>query len=60
VFPTMAAIFFAMVFAGWVPTALLILGLVMSSLATVLYARMGLAGARRSREAQLQAGGQGS
>jgi hypothetical protein len=56
----MAAIFFAMVFAGWVPAALLILGLVMSSLATVLYARMGIAAARRSRDAHLQASGQAS
>ena len=36
VFPIMGGIFFAMVSAGWVPTALLILGL-----ATALYAREG-------------------
>ena len=30
VFPIMAAIFFAMVFDGWVPTALLIFGLVLA------------------------------
>ena len=42
VFPVMGSIFFAMVFDGWVPTALLILGLVMAVLATALYARIGL------------------
>jgi cardiolipin synthase len=42
VFPVMGSIFFAMVFAGWVPTALLLLGLVTSLLATGLYLRMGL------------------
>jgi cardiolipin synthase len=57
VFPIMAAIFFAMVSEGWVPPALLVLGLVLASLATALYARMGLAAARRSRQAQVQAGG---
>jgi cardiolipin synthase (CMP-forming) len=54
VFPIMASIFFAMVFAGWVPAALLIFGLALSSVATVLYARAGLAATRRAR---LQAGG---
>jgi cardiolipin synthase len=58
VFPIMAAIFLAMVFDGWVPAVLLVLGLVLSTLATVLYARMGLAAARRSRAARLQAGDQ--
>jgi len=42
VFPVMGSIFFAMVFDGWVPTALLMLGLVMALLATALYARIGL------------------
>jgi cardiolipin synthase (CMP-forming) len=42
VFPVMGSIFFAMVFDGWVPTALLLLGLAFGILATVLYARMGL------------------
>jgi CDP-diacylglycerol--glycerol-3-phosphate 3-phosphatidyltransferase len=46
VFPIMGGIFFAMVFAGWVPAALLILGLVLAILATVLYARAGLRQAR--------------
>ena len=42
VFPIMGGIFFAMVFAGWVPAALLIVGLALAILATVLYAREGL------------------
>jgi cardiolipin synthase len=42
VFPIMGGIFFAMVFAGWVPSALLIVGLAMAILATVLYARTGM------------------
>jgi cardiolipin synthase len=44
VFPVMGSIFFAMVFDGWVPTALLLIGLVFGLLATALYARMGLQG----------------
>jgi cardiolipin synthase len=48
VFPIMASIFFAMVFAGWFPSALLILGLALSSVATFLYARAGLAATRRA------------
>jgi CDP-diacylglycerol--glycerol-3-phosphate 3-phosphatidyltransferase len=42
VFPVMSSIFFAMVFDGWVPAALLLFGLVVSLLATALYVRMGL------------------
>jgi len=42
VFPIMGGIFFAMVFAGWVPAALLIGGLVLALVATVLYAREGI------------------
>jgi cardiolipin synthase len=42
VFPIMGGIFFAMVFAGWVPAALLVVGLAMAILATVLYARTGV------------------
>jgi cardiolipin synthase len=49
VFPIMGGIFFAMVFAGWVPTALLIVGLVLAIVATVLYARTGLREVRASR-----------
>jgi len=54
VFPVMSAIFFAMVFAGWVPTALLILGLVLGIVSTLLYARMGRA-ARRALQEKAQA-----
>jgi cardiolipin synthase len=46
VFPIMGGIFFAMVFAGWVPAALLIVGLILAIVATVLYARDGLRQAR--------------
>lgn len=52
VFPIMGGIFFAMVFAGWVPAALLIVGLALAIVATVLYARSGL---RQARAARLQA-----
>lgn len=46
VFPIMGGIFFAMVFAGWVPAALLIVGLALAIVATVLYARAGLRAVR--------------
>jgi len=46
----MAAIFFAMVFEGWVPTALLIIGMVLGILSTALYARMGRATRRAVQE----------
>ena len=49
VFPIMGGIFFAMVFAGWVPAALLILGLALAIVATVLYARTGLRAARAAQ-----------
>jgi len=52
VFPIMGGIFFAMVFAGWVPAALLIAGLVLAIVATVLYARDGMHQVRRQRNAQ--------
>ncbi|MGA8745716.1 MAG: CDP-alcohol phosphatidyltransferase family protein [Solirubrobacterales bacterium] len=55
VFPIMAGIFFAMVFAGWVPKALLIIGLGLAIIATVLYARAGLRAVRGSRELQSRA-----
>ena len=48
VFPIMGGIFFAMVFAGWVPSALLIVGLAFAIVATVLYAQTGI---RESRAA---------
>ena len=51
VFPIMGGIFFAMVFAGWVPSALLIVGLALAILATVLYARAGLRAVRAARPA---------
>ncbi len=51
VFPIMGGIFFAMVFAGWVPSALLITGLALAILATVLYARAGLRAVRAARPA---------
>jgi cardiolipin synthase len=46
VFPIMGGIFFAMVFAGWAPAALLIVGLGFAIVATVLYARDGVSQAR--------------
>jgi cardiolipin synthase len=51
VFPIMGGIFFAMVFAGWVPAALLIVGLGLAILATVLYARTGLREVRAAQAA---------
>jgi cardiolipin synthase (CMP-forming) len=50
VFPIMGGIFFAMVFAGWVPAASLIFGLVLALVATVLYARTGLREVRAARK----------
>jgi cardiolipin synthase (CMP-forming) len=52
VFPIMGGIFFALVFAGWVPAALLIVGVALAIVATVLYARTGLRAVRK-RNAQL-------
>jgi hypothetical protein len=46
----MGGIFFAMVFAGWVPSALLIVGLGFAIVATVLYAQTGIREVRRARE----------
>jgi cardiolipin synthase (CMP-forming) len=51
VFPIMGSIFFAMVFAGWVPKALLILGLIAGLLATAMYLRMGINDLRRRKVA---------
>jgi CDP-diacylglycerol--glycerol-3-phosphate 3-phosphatidyltransferase len=48
VFPIMGGIFFAMVFAGWVPSALLIVGLGFAIVATVLYAQAGVREVRAS------------
>jgi cardiolipin synthase (CMP-forming) len=52
VFPIMAGIFFAMVFAGWVPEAMLIVGLVLAFVATVLYAQAGVREVRVERALQ--------
>jgi cardiolipin synthase (CMP-forming) len=46
VFPIMGGIFFALLLDGWVPTALLILGLALAIVATVMYAQAGLRAAR--------------
>jgi cardiolipin synthase len=54
VFPIMGGIFFAMVFAGWVPSALLIAGLALALLATALYARAGLRAVRAGRDPAAQ------
>lgn len=50
VFPIMGGIFFAMVFAGWVPAALLIVGLALALVATVMYAQVGLREVRAARK----------
>ena len=52
VFPIMGGIFFAMVFAGWVPIAFFFFGLAMALLATVLYARDGIRGVRMQRSVE--------
>lgn len=52
VFPIMGGIFFAMVFAGWVPAALLIVGLGFAIVATVLYAQAGIREVRAARDMQ--------
>src|SRR6185295_1096997 len=54
VFPIMGGIFFAMVFAGWVPAALLILGVALAILTNALYARTGIR-AVRAQKAQATA-----
>lgn len=46
VFPIMGGIFFALLLDGWVPTALLLVGLALAIWATALYARAGLRAAR--------------
>lgn len=52
VFPVMSAIFFAMVWPGWFPTTLLVMGIVMAIAATVLYAQVGRDRIREAREAK--------
>jgi cardiolipin synthase (CMP-forming) len=51
VFPIMGGIFFALLFPGWVPEALLIVGLALAILATALYAQAGVRAARAARAA---------
>lgn len=53
VFPIMGGIFLALVFAGWVPAALLIVGLALAIVATVLYARAGILAVRQARTLQV-------
>jgi cardiolipin synthase len=52
VFPIMGGIFFALVFDGWVPEALLVVGVALALVATVLYARAGLVAVRAQDGAQ--------
>lgn len=53
VFPIMGGIFFALVVDGWVPEALLVIGVVLAIVATVLYAQVGLRETGRAkREAE--------
>lgn len=52
VFPIMGSIFFAMVVAGWGPTAALVVGEVLAIWATVLYLRSGRRTVRAARAAQ--------
>ncbi|MEX2447631.1 MAG: CDP-alcohol phosphatidyltransferase family protein [Solirubrobacterales bacterium] len=49
VFPIMGGIFFALVFAGWVPAAMLIVGVALALIATALYARTGIRAVRTAR-----------
>jgi cardiolipin synthase len=56
VFPVMSAVFVAMVWPGWFATTLLVIGIVMATMATVLYARVGR---DRIREARAAAYGEG-
>jgi CDP-diacylglycerol--glycerol-3-phosphate 3-phosphatidyltransferase len=51
VFPIMGGIFFALAFPGWVPSALLVIGLVLAIVATVLYARAGWRTVHRGSQA---------
>jgi cardiolipin synthase len=51
VFPIMGGIFFAMVLDGWVPAALLVVGLILAMVATVLYARTGIREVRQTQAA---------
>jgi len=52
VFPIMGGIFLALVVDGWVPAALLIVGVALAVVATVLYARSGIEAVRAQDRAQ--------
>jgi cardiolipin synthase len=52
VFPIMGGIFFALAFEGWVPAALLVVGLALALIATALYARDGLRTVRAQEPTQ--------
>ncbi|HEY7456067.1 MAG TPA: CDP-alcohol phosphatidyltransferase family protein [Solirubrobacterales bacterium] len=52
VFPIMGGIFLALVVAGWVPAALLILGVALALVATVLYAQTGVRTVRAQASSQ--------
>jgi cardiolipin synthase len=52
VFPIMGGIFFALAFDGWVPAALLIVGVLLALIATVLYVQVGLRSVRARASAQ--------
>lgn len=54
VFPIMGGIFFALVFAGWAPTAMLLVGLALAIVATALYARDGMRAVRAGAQADTQ------
>jgi cardiolipin synthase len=49
VFPIMGGIFFALVLDGWVPEALLVVGVALALVATALYARAGIAEVRLAK-----------
>ncbi len=49
VFPIMGGIFLALIFEGWVPEALLVVGVLLAIVATLLYARTGLRETARAR-----------
>jgi cardiolipin synthase len=52
VFPIMGGLFFALAFDGWVPAALLIVGLALALIATALYAREGVRTVRAQANTQ--------
>ncbi|MGB0119515.1 MAG: CDP-alcohol phosphatidyltransferase family protein [Solirubrobacterales bacterium] len=54
VFPVMSSLFFAMIWPGWFPTTLLVIGLVMACMATYLYARVGRDQVREARDSAQQ------